>query len=389
VQLINDHFRYLTTQGKYPGLDLLRAAAISMVVGYHLDVLRFGWMGLDLFFVISGFLIGGRLYDALRQGSLNLSRYYTHRSLRILPYYYFIVVLSATILPNLHRYELPRPSLIASTVLSELALVQTTAAFYFGWPVYCPMLAGGSWSLCVEEAFYLLMPGMLYLIYKCSKGRVPFVLGSLLVLGLLAIPLRFYTLSLLPNNANWIWATYMQFPSRIDQLAAGVIAAVLLRHLPLGKPAKFFITLWGLSMLAAFGASGFASVAVGAFSRVIIWTPTVLAIAFAMISLGIATLPSVPKFVVLIARLSYTIYLGHLFIASLFQGQFALTLAGVPCLLAVIGFSYLASLLVEYPFIRLYKGKNEALTELKRLGKPHPTAIRESNVESPDQVSIL
>jgi peptidoglycan/LPS O-acetylase OafA/YrhL len=389
VQLIKDHFRYLTTQGKYPGVDLLRAAAVSMVFLYHLCGLRFGWMGLDLFFVISGFLIGGKVYDAIRQGSLNLSRYYAHRSLRILPYYYFIVVVWATILPMSHSYELPSPNLIASTMLSEFAVVQTTAAFYFGWPVYTPMLAGGSWSLCVEEAFYLLMPGVLYVIYKCCKGRTPLILASLLVLGVLAIPLRFYTLNLQPNNANWIWATYTQFPSRIDQLAAGVIAAVLLRHLPLAKPAKFFMTLWGLALFATFAASDFGSAAVGAFSRVIIWTPSILAIAFAMICLGIATVPRIPKFVVFIARLSYTIYLGHLFIAYLFPGQFVLSIAGLPCLLAVFGFSYLASLLVEYPFIRLYKGKNAALTDLKGLGKPRATAIPESNVESPDQVSVL
>jgi peptidoglycan/LPS O-acetylase OafA/YrhL len=98
---------------RQPGLDLLRALAIILVVIYHAGIFgfalphrlhRFGWIGVDLFFVLSGYLIGGQLLASLaREQSMNLPRFFSRRALRIMPAY--LVVLAVYFcLPSLREF---------------------------------------------------------------------------------------------------------------------------------------------------------------------------------------------------------------------------------------------------------------------------------------------
>src|SRR5438045_8647614 len=87
---------------RQPGLDLLRALAIVVVVIYHAALFgfklpgrvdRFGWIGVDLFFVLSGYLIGGQLLAPLaREQSIKLGRFFARRVLRIMPAYFVIQI---------------------------------------------------------------------------------------------------------------------------------------------------------------------------------------------------------------------------------------------------------------------------------------------------------
>src|SRR5207247_5755079 len=108
-----------THRARQPGLDLLRALAIIVVVIYHAALFgfklpgrvdRFGWTGVDLFFVLSGYLIGGQLLAPLaRDQRINLGRFFTRRALRIMPAY-FVVLAAHFLLPYWREYsEMSQP----------------------------------------------------------------------------------------------------------------------------------------------------------------------------------------------------------------------------------------------------------------------------------------
>src|SRR5438874_6210913 len=98
---------------RQPGLDLLRALAIVVVVIYHAALFgfklpgrvdRFGWIGVDLFFVLSGYLIGGQLLAPLARGrSMDLRRFFARRAFRIIPAYFVILAVYA-FLPSWREY---------------------------------------------------------------------------------------------------------------------------------------------------------------------------------------------------------------------------------------------------------------------------------------------
>src|ERR1017187_2368035 len=143
-----------------PELDGLRGIAALMVVFYHAffwsmgkggwpffprlvaSVTQFGWLGVDLFFVLSGFLITGVLLKAKGKPRF-LKLFYIRRALRILPVYYgFLIVL-----------ELLSPSRNTSFVLVSFVYLSNAAPL-----LGVPMIYGPLWSLSVEEHFYLLWP---------------------------------------------------------------------------------------------------------------------------------------------------------------------------------------------------------------------------------------
>jgi peptidoglycan/LPS O-acetylase OafA/YrhL len=105
----------LAMQWRRPGLDLLRALAIVLVILYHAglfdfnlphDVQRFGWIGVDLFFVLSGYLIAGQLFAPLAAGKQpDIARFYERRALRIVPAYFVIVAIYFFLPPALREYE--------------------------------------------------------------------------------------------------------------------------------------------------------------------------------------------------------------------------------------------------------------------------------------------
>jgi peptidoglycan/LPS O-acetylase OafA/YrhL len=134
-----------------PALDGLRAVAIAMVVAFHYGLLDCGWLGVQLFFVLSGFLIT-RILQAAREQPLGhyLGRFWRRRALRIFPLYFgYLLLLSAVFVAT-----------GAPVAFADSALYLFTYTFN----LTRPWLQQGSpafthfWSLCVEEQFYLLWP---------------------------------------------------------------------------------------------------------------------------------------------------------------------------------------------------------------------------------------
>ena len=133
-------------------LDVLRAIAILLVVGSHLTfhpaLSRFGWTGVDLFFVLSGFLVSGLLFqDYKTSGQIHWSRFIVRRGLKIYPAYY--ALLAATVL----FFSLGGTPIIWSSLWPDIFFLQD----------YWPGTWGHLWSLGIEEQFYIVLPLCLWI----------------------------------------------------------------------------------------------------------------------------------------------------------------------------------------------------------------------------------
>lgn len=152
-----------TSSSREPGLDLLRAAAIVVVVLYHLAshgidlprIGRLGWIGVDLFFVLSGYLIGWQLLRQLAAGARpDWSGFLLRRALRVLPAYWAVLVLYLA-LPGWREAESMAPA------WQFLGFTVNLFPDYQRYRAY-----SHAWSLCVEEHFYLLFPLAVWLLAR-------------------------------------------------------------------------------------------------------------------------------------------------------------------------------------------------------------------------------
>ena len=223
---------------RIPELDGLRGLAVLMVLiwhygygansaaGYRLlfylkDACSLFWSGVDLFFVLSGFLIGGILLDA-RNSPNYFKAFYVRRLFRILPIYSVIVgifyVLSIAGIPG----RLAGSQWLFGPTVPWFAYATFTQ--HIRYAIGGPNLANWlvpTWSLAVEEQFYLVLPAVIWLV---SRRLLPYVLG---VAILIAPLLRFYL------TMNYSWgkdASFELMPCRADALLLGVMAALLVRQ---------------------------------------------------------------------------------------------------------------------------------------------------------------
>src|SRR6476620_3555906 len=216
---------------RQPGLDLLRALAIVVVVIYHAALFgfklpgrvdRFGWIGVDLFFVLSGYLIGGQLLAPLaRDQRIKLGRFFTRRALRIMPAY-FVVLAIYFLLPAWREYpEMSQPLWKFLLSVQNIALHGGTAFSH-------------AWSLAVEDQFYLALPFLLLIL--CGRPRAAVIVPCLLVVG--GIILRAFLAVQNPSvdggvsfRAFQAWIYYPTW-TRLDPLVFGVVLAAIERFRP-------------------------------------------------------------------------------------------------------------------------------------------------------------
>jgi peptidoglycan/LPS O-acetylase OafA/YrhL len=199
-------------------LDCLRGVAVLLVLGRHLEFeapsaltaawYRGGWVGVDLFFVLSGFLVSGLLFREYRQRrAVALPRFLIRRGLRIYPAFYALLLgtwLLSMILP------MPRTSFVA--YLAEMLFVQNYLRGV--WP--------HTWSLAVEEHFYLGLPIVLLFLLRIGRGKEdPFrpLLGLTAAMMIVLAMVRCMQAWWMPFTARWhLYATHL----RADALWAGV-----------------------------------------------------------------------------------------------------------------------------------------------------------------------
>lgn len=351
------------------GLDHLRALAIFYVFLFHYFILSggqpewlpefaaFGWSGVDLFFVLSGFLISNQLFIQIkRKEHISFFSFFLKRSCRILPAFwvtvclYFLVPLfrEKEALPPLWRF---------------LTFTQNFSLNFKDFGTF-----SHAWSLCVEEHFYLFLPLVLILLQYTNTWRKSYLILLIFFLLGMAVRLYSYKQQYLPvsteEDSFVYWYRYLYYPTynRLDGLLVGVSIAYIYQFLP-----RFWlalsahgnaITILSLSILLfayfvctdqmSIGASvlGFPIIAIGYGCAVV-----------GAISPGSFLFNWKSKTTYWLAMLSYGIYLTHKGVIHLTHQLLEDYIVNsnvmlLVCMLTCLGFATILYFTIEKPFMR-------------------------------------
>ena len=221
-------------RGHLPVLDGVRGLAILMVLVFHfvgttlatnaverviVGVTNYGAYGVELFFVLSGFLITGILYDA-REKPNYFRNFFMRRVLRIFPLYYGVLILVFVVAPLIPLLRGPSLDfLVEHQIWAWLYAVNIYIAKEGDWSF---SYLEHFWSLCVEEHFYLFWPAVVFLLVR--RPRVLLAVCLATAFGAMLARLTGSVMGL-----SW-WTTYVLTPFRLDGLALGAFLAVLVRQ---------------------------------------------------------------------------------------------------------------------------------------------------------------
>jgi peptidoglycan/LPS O-acetylase OafA/YrhL len=320
-----------------PALDGIRALSVAAVVVHHAyySLMPGGWVGVDVFFVLSGFLITSILRtEQASMGNIDLARFYLRRSLRLMPPLISLIAAALFI------------SLFQTNRLHEVAVASFYAITYtmnwnkaFGWGYDYGLLH--TWSLSVEEQFYIIWPA--FLIISPRSRQLP------IIFSIIAIVIAWRTYLVLSGAGSA--RTYTGFDVHADGLLIGSVLAFVLE----GKSQRLnnSIFLWAGPIILA-GTLLFVS---GSST----WVRT---IGFTIISLSAAGLIILARRegnlrailmcrpLVFIGKISYGIYLWHYLLIIVAKPHISPQLMWIPALLSV-AVATVSYYLMERPLSRM------------------------------------
>jgi peptidoglycan/LPS O-acetylase OafA/YrhL len=305
-----------------PAIDGLRAIAVVAVILYHLgfDWIPGGFLGVDLFFVISGYVITRLLLDSIEiSGGLNLGAFYLARLRRLLPALLFMIVTTAITVgiwapDTMKRFLADTPFALTGTmnwwlVGRELDYFETIGR---------PPLLQHTWSLAVEAQFYLIWPLILLLILKWfGKKRV--AVASLFFAAISGITLLLVSLSLDANSASSV--SHIYFGTDTHSIGLFLGAALAVSWVP--QNFKEVVSRKAQDFIDAIGVVGFIGI-LGTFLLIDADNPSLYKIAFPLAGLfGAAIVTSIVhpasrfapilqnRVLLWIGERSYAIYIWH------------------------------------------------------------------------------
>lgn len=355
------------------GLDHLRALAILLVFLFHYQVLspeapawfgewvQFGWTGVDLFFVLSGFLIASQLFSELRVGKqLSLKVFFAKRFFRIIPV--FLVVLAIYFCVPAFREKEALPPLWRFLTFTQ----------NFGLNLFETGTFSHAWSLCVEEHFYLLLP-LTLLAFRFRKAfRYAWIVLVVLFIGGFVIrhfSWEMYFAQISRPHARVLWYELVYYPTynRLDGLLIGVGIAAWTNFAPQAwNRISRFGNYWIALSLAVLVASYYLCYDQASYAASVFGFPLV-AVGYGLLVIGAISPNSFlyrwkSGITMQIATLSYALYLSHKGIIHLAQGWFFQlgvapngTTMLVSCLLLCLLAAWILNRIVERPFLRWRK----------------------------------
>lgn len=355
---------------KLLALDQLRAVAITYVLLFHYQffghpiwvskIAGFGWSGVDLFFVLSGFLISGQLFATIANGKkISLIEFIIKRFFRIIPPFLFVVILYAGF-PAIHEWG----------HLSPLWRY-LTFTLNFGLDLRKYGTFSHAWSLCVEEQFYLFLPLIFLLFTRSKTGKGAIYLIIALFIGGFMIRLwgwyHFMVPALSTDHYGAYWNKYIYYPTynRLDSLLVGVSIAGLYTFYPnikerINRQCNWVLLAGIILLIAAwFVCKGYSSY------NTTLWGFPLVGLSYGLI-LAAVVCPRNPayrfkSFVTgWLATLSYSIYLSHKIVIHVTQNWFNgmgldrnSNLMMLVSMAAVLAFALLMRYVIEKPALKL------------------------------------
>ena len=300
-----------TREGRRLDLDVVRGLAIVLALGWHfsgdpsgnlvVDTLtfpgrQFGWVGVDLFFVLSGFLLGNLvLKEQARTGGFDGRRFTARRLLKLWPVLYVFLAVQA------------------------LAGPEPWASYLWQNALHLQNYAGTSlthlWSLAVEEHFYLVL-AILFPLFARRKGSPRLLAGILVGILVAALALRIWGSIDGVSDVRLQWRTHV----RVDSLAAGVMLALISVHWPqlferlrTNRKLLIGVLVVGVAEIASIGKHGPIGTTIG-FTVAYLTAAALLLLVYKAAWVGKARVLSVPM--AFLGRYSYGIYIWHIFVAA-------------------------------------------------------------------------
>lgn len=324
-------------------LDLVRFVAIILVLFRHASLdnalSHIGWVGVDLFFVLSGFLVSGLLFKEFKSyGKIRIGRFLVRRALKIYPMFYFFIVVSI-----IFRYFFAQNPVTVEKILSEIFFLQS----------YFPGLWDHTWSLAVEEHFYLLLALFIFILLKFNLlNKNSIVLWLFILLMSIPILLRFFHV-FNSQEIDYLFQSHL----RMDSLFLGVTLSFA--HHFYGQ-FHMIIQKWQKSvLLCGIGLSGIVFCYPAGSVPLNTWAGIIMNIGFGLIVLSAAVYQNNQKlryndflyYPVLIGKYSYGIYLWHLFVKAFFM-HFTCDYWQWPYIVISIPIGIFISVLIEKPVLK-------------------------------------
>ena len=205
-----------------PQIQSLRALAAGLVLIYHAKWIDGGYIGVDIFYVISGFLITGILLRELdSKSTISLVAFYARRTKRLLPASFVVIFATALaaliLLPASMRQSLGKDVIAASTYMSNFLFALWENDYQNLNSTPSPFIH--FWSLAVEEQFYIFWPLFILILFRTGRHRAVFY-------GVLTTLVASFLFSLYLTERAPIWAFYI-LPTRAWELAAGALLVFL------------------------------------------------------------------------------------------------------------------------------------------------------------------